>query len=132
MSGLRTWYLILALLAVDAFVKAALPSDEPWMQHHRTTEWKLSAFFLLFIPVYICVRMPALRFVAALLIAGTVGNLLSAAVVGYVPDPLLWEHGDTLTSFNFADITLLMAIPALLLALVEAWKKHLRRSGIPE
>lgn len=116
MTAARTFWLIVGLVLLDAATKLVLPSGEPWMQHHRSGEWKALTLVWVLVPAYVCVRVPFLRFTAALLLAGIVGNWLSAVVVGYVPDPLLWTHGDSYTAFNMADVMLLTTFPALLVA----------------
>jgi lipoprotein signal peptidase len=142
MKAWPTVILILGLVLLDAVTKLVLSDHltahaNGWVyttsdavsHHYRTREWKIEIAFAMLIPIFACIRIPRFRLTAAFILAGMLGNWISAVGIGYIPDPLLWEHGDTLTHFNVADLTLLMAFPALLVACVSLTRASLRSVG---
>lgn len=108
----------LPLAAADLISKAVLPTED-WAYHQRSPAWGLLCCVVLVGLLVVC-RVPALLVPPAtgFLMAGVVGNGLSAAFNGFVvPNPLVVERGTSVVAFNLADIWAVAGIASLMLVI---------------
>lgn len=110
---MRLRYLAAFIIGFDAFTKAWLTTPA-WAQHERTTSWTIDAGVALILPIAMLYYKP-LRVAAVLLFCGVFGNLLSA-LEGDVANPLMVQHGAGQLAFNVADVSLLAAAVAIVVA----------------
>ena len=115
-------WLLLALLALDALTKALL-STPAWAMHHRSGEWKLGGACMV-AAWLLCFAYPPIRLAATLIIAGTLGNVLSA-LHGDVPNPILFGR----VAFNLADVVMTVGCLFAVALLPRAASGWLRARG---
>jgi hypothetical protein len=113
--------LALPLLLADLWLKAEAMTPD-WAYHQRSAAWILMCLVL--VPGLLLVtRIPAglVPPAAGVLLAGVLGNMLSAAWNGLeVPNPILVRGDNALLAFNLADLYTLVGI-VLLTAAVGGW-----------
>ena len=108
----------LPLAAADLISKAVLPTQD-WAYHQRSPAWGLLCCVVVVGLVVVC-RVPALLVPPAtgLLMAGVVGNGVSAAFNGFVvPNPLVVEGDASVVAFNLADIWAIAGIASLMIVI---------------
>jgi hypothetical protein len=113
--------LALPLITADLWLKAAAMTPE-WAYHQRSAVWVLMCLAL--VPALLLVtRIPAglVPPAAGVLLAGVLGNVLSAAWNDFeVPNPILVRGDSALLAFNLADLYTLVGV-VLLVSAVGAW-----------
>jgi hypothetical protein len=113
--------LALPLITADLWLKAEALTPE-WAYHERSAAWVLMCLAL--VPGLLLVtRIPAglVPPAAGVLLAGVLGNVLSAAWNDLsVPNPILVRGDRALLAFNLADLYTLVGI-VLLMAAVGVW-----------
>lgn len=121
MRAIAAFALALPLVAADLWLKAeALTPD--WAYHRRSLAWV--ALCLGLVPLLaLLTRIPAALVppAAGILLAGLLGNLLSALTNGLeVPNPILIRGEGGQLAFNLADLYSLVGV-ALLVATISVW-----------
>ncbi len=113
--------LALPLITADLWLKSEAMTPE-WAYHQRSTAWVLMCLAL--VPGLLLVtRIPAgmVPPAAGVLLAGVLGNVLSAAWNNLeVPNPILVRGDRALFAFNLADLYTLVGI-VLLMTAVGGW-----------
>jgi hypothetical protein len=108
----------LPLAAVDLITKALLPTED-WAYHQRSPAWGLLCCIVLVGLLVVC-RVPTLLVPPAtgFLMAGVVGNGLSAVLNGFVvPNPLVIEGNQSVVAFNLADVWAVVGILSLMVVI---------------
>jgi hypothetical protein len=116
-----TLLLATPLIAVDLWLKAeALTPD--WAYHERSPAWILMCIALVH-GLVLVTRIPAALVPpgAAVLLAGVLGNVLSAAWNDFeVPNPILIRGDGSVIAFNLADLYTLVGV-ILLVSAISGW-----------
>src|SRR5262245_59493119 len=126
MRAVAAFVLALPLVAADLWLKAeALTPD--WAYHRRSLAWVALCLGLVPLLVFLT-RIPAALIppAAGILLAGLLGNLLSALTNGLeVPNPILIRGDGGELAFNLADLYSITGV-ALLVATISVWLVHNR------
>lgn len=126
MRAVAAFALALPLVAADLWLKAeALTPD--WAYHRRSLAWVALCLGLVPLLVFLT-RIPAALIppAAGILLAGLLGNLLSALTNGLeVPNPILIRGDGGELAFNLADLYSIIGV-ALLVATISVWLVHNR------
>jgi len=113
----------LGLACLDLAVKERLPTSE-WLLHERSAAWvALSTALLLGCSAIACLSSRKVAVMAALAAGGALGNLVSVAKDGAVPNPL-HIGGSNGIVFNLADVFLVGGLLLLVVALMSASVRH--------
>lgn len=118
--------LTLALAFLDLGVKDSLPTSE-WLLHERSAGWVvLSAALLVGCLAVAVLSSRTVAAVAAVTAGGALGNLISVARYGAVPNPLLIGGANGVV-FNLADVFVLVGLLLLVVALATASVRNRHR-----
>ena len=113
----------LALASLDLAVKERLPTSE-WLLHERSAGWvALSTALLVGCVAIACLSSRKVAVMAALTAGGALGNLVSVASDGAVPNPL-HVGGANGIAFNLADVFVVSGLLLLVVALMSASVRH--------
>ena len=111
----------LPLLAADLWLKAQ--ATTPWWAYHERSPGWVVLCTVAVVGLMLVTRIPAplVPPAAGLLLAGVLGNVLSAAWNDLeVPNPILVHGDDAVLAFNLADLYALVGV-VLLVAAVGGW-----------
>lgn len=115
--------LILAgLLALDLATKYILTTPE-WAWHPRTSGWQLTAVVCAVL-FSLLLMHPVTRLPGAVLIAGSLGNLIDSFNPQGIHNPFVMYRDDIQTAFNLADVYLASAVFTFLGALAIRFLTH--------
>lgn len=115
--------LTLALALVDFAVKESL-STPAWWWHERSAAWVvLSAALLAGCLAFAALSSRRVAAMGALTAGGALGNLVSAARFGAVPNPLRIGGSEGIV-FNLADVFVVAGLVLLVVALASISVRH--------
>ena len=116
----------LGLALLDLAVKERIPTSE-WLVHERSGSWVgLSVMLLLGCLAIAALSSRLVAVIAAVAAGGALGNLISLARYGGVPNPLLIGESNGI-AFNLADVFVLCGLVLLVVAMMSASVRHRHR-----